>query len=230
MMRTIWGDPERYKKTYFPDDFKGKLLPRGRRREHRRGRLLPHHRPHRRRAQRLGPPARHDGSRIGAGRQLGWSPKPPWSAGRTTSPARRSSPSWSPRARARGRRGEEDRARAARLGGQGDRADRQAEGHPLRRQPAEDALRQDHAPPAALDRQAARRSRRTSRRSRTRRSSSSSRRGCKPTGHARGGAMAPRPARRRPAPPRRAGRAAGRGALPASESAPSCARSAHRAP
>jgi acetyl-CoA synthetase len=25
MLRTIWGDPERYKKTYWPDDFKGKL-------------------------------------------------------------------------------------------------------------------------------------------------------------------------------------------------------------
>src|SRR5690606_18224666 len=25
MLRTIWGDPERYKRTYFPDDFKGKL-------------------------------------------------------------------------------------------------------------------------------------------------------------------------------------------------------------
>ena len=25
MLRTIWGDPERYKKTYFPEDFKGKL-------------------------------------------------------------------------------------------------------------------------------------------------------------------------------------------------------------
>jgi len=24
MLRTIWGDPERYKKTYYPDDFKGK--------------------------------------------------------------------------------------------------------------------------------------------------------------------------------------------------------------
>src|SRR5690349_6799369 len=24
MLRTIWGDPERYKKTYFPEDFKGK--------------------------------------------------------------------------------------------------------------------------------------------------------------------------------------------------------------
>ncbi|MGD9952766.1 MAG: acetate--CoA ligase [Burkholderiales bacterium] len=25
MLRTIWGDPDRYRKTYFPDDFKGKL-------------------------------------------------------------------------------------------------------------------------------------------------------------------------------------------------------------
>ena len=25
MLRTIWGDAERYKKTYWPDDFKGKL-------------------------------------------------------------------------------------------------------------------------------------------------------------------------------------------------------------
>jgi acetyl-CoA synthetase len=24
MLRTIWGDPERYKKTYYPEDFKGK--------------------------------------------------------------------------------------------------------------------------------------------------------------------------------------------------------------
>jgi len=25
MVRTSWGDPDRYKKTYYPDDFKGKL-------------------------------------------------------------------------------------------------------------------------------------------------------------------------------------------------------------
>jgi acetyl-CoA synthetase len=25
MLRTIWGDPERYKKTYWPDEFKGRL-------------------------------------------------------------------------------------------------------------------------------------------------------------------------------------------------------------
>ena len=25
MLRTIWGDPERFRRTYFPEDFKGKL-------------------------------------------------------------------------------------------------------------------------------------------------------------------------------------------------------------
>ncbi|MEI8240353.1 MAG: acetyl-coenzyme A synthetase, partial [Actinomycetota bacterium] len=24
MIRTIWGDPDRYRKSYYPDDFKGK--------------------------------------------------------------------------------------------------------------------------------------------------------------------------------------------------------------
>jgi acetyl-CoA synthetase len=68
MIRTIWGDPERFKKSYYPDDFKGKLLPGGRRRDPRRqDRLLHHHRPHRRRAERVGPPHGHDGDRVGAG-------------------------------------------------------------------------------------------------------------------------------------------------------------------
>ena len=56
-------------------------------------------------------------------------------------------------ARPTGADAREDREGAARLGRQGDRADRQAQGHPLRRQPAEDALGQDHAPAAALDRE-----------------------------------------------------------------------------
>jgi hypothetical protein len=51
------------------------------------------------------------------------------------------------------RRSQEDRQPAAQLGGQGDRPDRQAQGHPLRRKPAQDAQRQDHAPPAAQHRQ-----------------------------------------------------------------------------
>jgi tetratricopeptide (TPR) repeat protein len=45
------------------------------------------------------------------------------------------------------------RSRSAQLGRPGDRSDRQAQGHPLRRQPAQDPLRQDHAPAAAGDRQ-----------------------------------------------------------------------------
>ena len=46
-----------------------------------------------------------------------------------------------------------DLRRAARLDRARDRTHRQAQGDPLRRQPAQDALRQDHAPPAARDRQ-----------------------------------------------------------------------------
>ena len=42
--------------------------------------------------------------------------------------------------------------RAARLGGRAARRHRQARRHPLRRQPAEDTLGQDHAPPAAQHR------------------------------------------------------------------------------
>ena len=56
-------------------------------------------------------------------------------------------------ARPDGRRGAEDREGAARLGRQGNRRDRQAEGHSFRRQPAQDAFGQDHAPVVALDRQ-----------------------------------------------------------------------------
>ena len=68
MIRTIWGDPERFKKSYYPRRMgAGYYLagdgavraPTG----------FPHHRPHRRRAQRLRPPHGHDGDRVGAGRQ-----------------------------------------------------------------------------------------------------------------------------------------------------------------
>jgi acetyl-CoA synthetase len=72
MIRTIWGDDERYKKSYYPEDFQGKVLPRRRRRDPRReDRLLHDHRPHRRRPQRQRPPHGDDGDRVGAGRQHG---------------------------------------------------------------------------------------------------------------------------------------------------------------
>ena len=58
-----------------------------------RGRLLLDHRPRRRRHQRLRPPHGHrrGGERAGH-RTRRWSPRPPWSASRTTSRARASTP------------------------------------------------------------------------------------------------------------------------------------------
>ena len=70
MIRTIWGDPDRYKTVLLPGGVRRQALPRGRRLGARQdARLLHDHGPHRRRAQRLGAPPRHDGDRVGAGRQ-----------------------------------------------------------------------------------------------------------------------------------------------------------------
>ncbi|KAJ8133732.1 hypothetical protein OY671_013054, partial [Metschnikowia pulcherrima] len=119
----------------------------------REDRLLHHHRPHRRRAQRLGPPHGHDGDRVGAG------VAPPGGRSRRGGPSRRPDRRGHSCLRgaqappSRGRRGQATGRRAAQPRGPGDRSDRQAQGHPLRRQPAQDPLRQDHAPPAARDRQ-----------------------------------------------------------------------------
>src|SRR5205085_31656 len=115
---------------------------------------LPHRRPHRRRAERLRAPAGNDGGRVGAGREQGAGGG---SGGRR--PARRADRRSDLRVRGAeagntdGRGSEEDCRPAAQLGGEGDRADREAEGHPLRRQPAQDALGQDHAAPLACHRQ-----------------------------------------------------------------------------
>ena len=65
MLRGIWGDPERYKETYW-SRFDGLLLRRRRREEGRRGQHLAA-RPGRRRHERLGPPAVDHGDRVGAG-------------------------------------------------------------------------------------------------------------------------------------------------------------------
>jgi acetyl-CoA synthetase len=68
MIRTIWNDPERFKKSYYPDDFGGKYYLAGdgaiRDADYR---LLHHHRSHRRRAERVGSPHGYDGNRVGAG-------------------------------------------------------------------------------------------------------------------------------------------------------------------
>ena len=68
MLRTIWGDPERFKKTYYPEDFKGKYYLAGDGASTDEDGYYPHHGPHRRRAERLRPSPRHDGDRVGAGR------------------------------------------------------------------------------------------------------------------------------------------------------------------
>ena len=67
MLRTIYGDHERYVKTYFGRWGARRLRDR-RRRQDRRRRLPVAARPRRRRAQRLGPPRRHHGGRERAGR------------------------------------------------------------------------------------------------------------------------------------------------------------------
>ncbi len=64
------GRPGALPQELLPRGVQGQVLPRGRRRQHRRGRLLPHHGPHRRRAERLRPPAGHHGDRERAGGQL----------------------------------------------------------------------------------------------------------------------------------------------------------------
>jgi acetyl-CoA synthetase len=141
MLRTIWGDPERYKKTYWPEDFKGKLYLAGdgaSTDEDGYFRIV----------------GRIDGDRIGARRAQGAGCR-----GGGGRPARRPHRRGGGRLRGAERRAphrrgsQEDGRRAAQLGGEGNRPDREAEGHPFWRQPAEDALGQDHAPPAALDRQ-----------------------------------------------------------------------------
>ena len=65
MLRTIWGDDERYQETYW-SRFPGHVL-RRRRREARRGRRHLAARPGGRRDERVRPPALHDRDRVGAG-------------------------------------------------------------------------------------------------------------------------------------------------------------------
>jgi acetyl-CoA synthetase len=70
MIRTIWGDPERFKKSYFPEELKGKyyLAGDGAVRNKDTG-YFTITGPHRRRAERVGPSDGHDGDRVRAGRQ-----------------------------------------------------------------------------------------------------------------------------------------------------------------
>ena len=67
MLRTIWGDNERYLADVL-GNLPEPLLRRRRLRASRQGRLFLDHGPHRRRAERRGPPPGHDGNRVRAGR------------------------------------------------------------------------------------------------------------------------------------------------------------------
>ena len=155
MIRTIWGDDERYRKSYYPEDFQGKyyLAGDGAIRDEKTGYFTI--------TGRIDDVLNVSGHRMGtmeiesalvANTALVAEAAVVGRPDETTGEAICAFVVLE--AAAADRRGsEEDRQGAARLGRQGDRPDRQAQGHPLRRQPAEDAQRQDHAQAAALGRQ-----------------------------------------------------------------------------
>jgi acyl-coenzyme A synthetase/AMP-(fatty) acid ligase len=154
MIRTIWGDPDRFVKSYYPPELKGYYLAGDGAIRDAKTAYFTITGPHRRRAQRVGPPHGHDGNRVGPGqlhRTGGRSRRggPPGRHHRRGHLRLRGAQGPAPHRRRR----QEDRQPTAQLGGQGDRPHRQAQGHPLRRKPAQDAQRQDHAPPAAQHRQ-----------------------------------------------------------------------------
>ena len=176
MIRNIWGDPDRFKKSYYPEDFKGKyyLAGDGAIRDaktgyftitgriddvlnvsgHRMGTMeiesaLVSHTELVAEAAVVGRPDETTGEAVCAFVVL----KRPRPTGDEAKKIANELRNWV---------------------GQGDRPDRQAQGHPLRRQPAQDAFRQDHAPPAPFDRQGRGRSPRTPARWRTQPSSISS--------------------------------------------------------
>jgi len=113
-----------------PGRLPGQVLPRRRRRVVRQGWLYPDHGTHRRRAQCIGTPARNDGDRVGFGGEF-----QAGGGGGGGRPARRPHRRGHRRLRgaqtgaAQRRRGQENRQGTAGLGRQGDRRDRQAEGH-----------------------------------------------------------------------------------------------------
>ena len=86
MIRTIWGDPERYQEVVLPGGARRQALPRRRRRRcaTRQTGYFTHHGPHRRRAQRVRATA---WARWRSNRR--WSPNPTGRRGRGRRPPRR---------------------------------------------------------------------------------------------------------------------------------------------
>ena len=153
MLRTIWGDPERFKKTYYPEDFQGRYYLAGDGATYDEDGYI-------RIMGRIDDVLNVAGHRLGTMEiesALVANAKVAEAAvvGRPDDLTGEAIVAFVvlKQARPEGKDALADHQGAAGLGRQGDRPDRQAAGHPLRRQPAEDALRQDHAAPAALDRQ-----------------------------------------------------------------------------
>ena len=153
MIRTIWGDPERFKSSYFPAELKGYYLAGdGAIRDAQTGYFTI--------TGRIDDVLNVSGHRMGTMEiesalvsktdlvaEAAVVGRPDDTTGEAICAfvvLKRAAP--------QRRGGEEDRQRIAQLGRHADRPDRQAQGHPLRRQPAQDTQRKDHAPAAAFHR------------------------------------------------------------------------------
>ncbi len=174
MIRTIWNDPERFKKSYFPEELGGKIYLAG------DGAIRNKDTGYFTITGRIDDVLNVSGHRMGTMEiesALVANPMVAEAAvvGKPDDTTGESICAFVvlKQARPTGDEAKKIAQGTARLGRQGNRPDRQAEGNPLRRQPAQDPLGQDHAPAAARAGQGRGRSRRTSRRWRIRRSWSS---------------------------------------------------------
>ena len=154
MIRTIWGDPERYKKSYYPEELGGKLYLAG------DGSVRDKTTGYFTIMGRIDDVLNVSGHRMGTMEiesALVANPIVAEAAvvGRPDDLTGEAICAFVVLKQARpiGCGRGENREATARLGRQGNRSDRETEGHPLRRQSAEDAIRQDHAAAAAVGRQ-----------------------------------------------------------------------------
>ena len=153
MIRTIWGDPDRFKKSYYPEDFHGKYYLAGDGASRDLEGYI-------RIMGRIDDVLNVSGHRLGTMEiesALVANPLVAEAAvvGRPDDLTGEAVCAFVvlKQARPGGSRCGQDRQGIARLGGQGDRTDRETERHSLRRESSENAVRQDHAPAAAFHRQ-----------------------------------------------------------------------------
>ncbi|CAH2916668.1 MAG: Acetyl-CoA synthetase (EC [uncultured Paraburkholderia sp.] len=150
MLRNVWGDPDRYRKSYFPEELGGKLYLAG------DGAVRDKETGYFTIMGRIDDVLNVSGHRLGTMEIESALVSNPIVAeaavvGRPDATTGEAVCAFVVLKRASRRRGGGQAGqRTAQLGRQGDRFDRQTEGHPLRREPAENALGQDHAPSAAF--------------------------------------------------------------------------------